>query len=526
MSTRLADDLLDCEPMSGERVRKAITRSGDLNVEVEGFPYHSAYDPKREAAKFYGAYPIEKSDVILQFGWGLGYCADILISRMKPSARVIVFEPDEELFRLFKTHVDQSRIANDPRFQFVVGSSVRHFFDAWTLQGCRETDEFLWIIWPGAEQLHRSLATLLQESFKMRLRDHAANLLTHFQNGGMYFENALANFEYQTDPDAGRLFGRLRGIPLVIVSAGPSLDRNIRELRGVEDRCFILAVDTALRPLLAAGVQPHAVLIADPTELNARHVVGALPESVYLIAEQAIHNSALRAASRRFLFGLGLFPDFLCGKFGLSKSSLQIWGSVATGALDLACRMGASPIIFAGQDLAFSWDRDYARHTMFDGRPFDIDREGTHREVDIWGRDVRTTENLIAYRDFFVRKIRQTSGVRFINATEGGILTDAVEILSLRDALAQSCSRPHDIAGILRTAHSVAGGKETEVRAALDHLCRVLDGQSSECGCLNGFLDLTAKEAVLKDDREALNGKIAWGRTICEQFSAALGVSV
>jgi hypothetical protein len=78
---------------------------------------------------------------------------------------------------------------------------------------------------------------------------------------------------------------------LIIVSAGPSLDRNIHELRGLLDRCFVLSVDTALRPLLAAGVVPHAVLIADPTELNARHVVGVMPDSVYLIAEQAVNAS-------------------------------------------------------------------------------------------------------------------------------------------------------------------------------------------------------------------------------------------
>ena len=114
----------------------------------------------------------------------------------------------------------------------------------------------------------------------------------------MYFENVLANFEYQSDPDTGKLFEHFKDVPLVIVSAGPSLDRNIRDLRGMENRCFLLAVDTALRPLLAAGIVPHAVIIADPTELNARHVAGVVPESTYLIAEQAVHISALRTASR------------------------------------------------------------------------------------------------------------------------------------------------------------------------------------------------------------------------------------
>src|SRR5947207_12101996 len=137
--------------------------------------------------------------------------------------------------------------------------------------------------WPAALREHAALAELLRLQLKQYLRDRAANLLTHFQRGERYFQNAVRNFRYQRDADAGLLFGRFRNVPLVIVSAGPSLDLNIEELRGIEDRCFILSVDTALRPLLAAGVTPHAVITADPSEMNARHVAGVMPLSTYLI---------------------------------------------------------------------------------------------------------------------------------------------------------------------------------------------------------------------------------------------------
>ncbi|MBI2577665.1 MAG: hypothetical protein HYV77_02365, partial [Candidatus Wildermuthbacteria bacterium] len=81
---------------------------------------------------------------------------------------------------------------------------------------------------------------------------------------------------------------------------------------------------------------PHAVIAADPTELNAQHVAGAIPPSTYLIAEQAVHGSAMQAASRRFLFGLGLFPDPLFKKFGFAfgfymASTLAI--ALSTGTL-------------------------------------------------------------------------------------------------------------------------------------------------------------------------------------------------
>jgi len=490
-------------------------RSGQPTVEVGGRPYHSPYDPEREAQKFCAALRIEQADVIFLFGWGLGYCGRALLPRLSHKARLVIFEPNTALFELSRGQDLNKAVFEDPRCEYVLGERISRYFDEWALQGCQETDRFLWIEWPAAAVLHGDLLHSLKNSFKARLRDKAANLLTHFQRGSLYFENALANFQYQSSADAGRLFGRFKNIPLVIVSAGPSLDLNIHQLRAAGDRCFILAVDTALRPLLAAGVTPHAVMVADPSELNARHVAGVVPPSVYMIAEQAVQPVALEAASRRFLFGLGLFPDPLFTKYGFGKSTLEVWGSVATAALDLACRMQANPIIFAGQDFAFSWGREYANHTIFHDNPFSAALGGPIEEKDIWGNPVRTRENLIAYRDYFLRKIVSHRHIRFINASEGGILRESVEILSLEDALNQACKGKIDVSAKLDECHKL----QKPVVHALEHFLRVLQERSRTCACLVSFLELTAKQELLQGQSAAIEDKIRWG---IERTRAAL----
>src|SRR5437773_1333516 len=145
-------------PMSDQRLSTVTSRSGFANVEVDGFPYHSSYDPRREAEKFATTFQVHKADVVMVFGWGLGYLADSLLPRLKPSARVIVFEPDDELFKL-------SRRPSDHRFRFVTGPELCRFFDHWMLEGCQETDEFLWMIWPAAARLHGPIVDLLTNSF-------------------------------------------------------------------------------------------------------------------------------------------------------------------------------------------------------------------------------------------------------------------------------------------------------------------------------------------------------------------------
>jgi len=151
---------------------------------------------------------------------------------------------------------------------------------------------------------------------------------------------------------------------------------------------------------------------------------------------------------------------------------------------------------------------------MFDGNPFDAACAGNMRAMDVWGREVHTTENLIAYRDFFVRKMRQTPGVRFINASEGGILLEGAEVISLKDALAQ-CRRTAHSANIARVLQSCYQPSQVSY-AALDHLADVLRGGRRDCDCLTAFLELTAKESVLKGDQAGIERAILWGKNCCE----------
>ena len=498
---------IDVQTAGSERMKVVPARSGSLNVEIEGVAYHSRYDPLREAKSFYAGLPLEEADVVLHFGWGLGYSGVHLSERLKADARVFVLEPDVEVFELFRVDPEHQALLEDSRFQYVVGPNVRQFVDDWGLAGCQDTDRILWIGWPRAEQLYGDLATSVHTSFNNRLRDRAGNLLTHFENGRTYFENAIENLRFSWDPAVGRLFGRFKGVPLVLVSAGPSLDRNIRHLRGLEERFFILAVDTALRPLLAGGVLPHAVIIADPSELNAQHVVGAIGPDTYLIAEQATHPLAMASARKRFQFSLGVFPDCLYQEFGLERSTLKVWGSVATAALDLACRMSADPIIFVGQDFSYTWRREYAGHTIFEGRGFKRKAQGPVQK-DVWDRDVPTTENLLAYRDYFVRRMAEAHGTRFVNATEGGILTEGVELLSLRDAVHRYPHTRIAVWEILDRLHV-----QTRGQAPLtSHLHEVLTGTGANCDCVEGFLNLVARKAVLENDVGTIEEALNWGR--------------
>jgi len=59
------------------------------------------------------------------------------------------------------------------------------------------------------------------------------------------------------------LVGKFKGIPGILVSAGPSLEKNIHLLKGLEDKCVIMAAGTAVRIMEDFGLAPHFMVGID-----------------------------------------------------------------------------------------------------------------------------------------------------------------------------------------------------------------------------------------------------------------------
>src|SRR5678815_5014784 len=84
-------------------------------------------------------------------------------------------------------------------------------------------------------------------------------------------ENIARNIGwYIATPSASRLENRHKGEPAVIVSAGPSLRKNIDLLQRLQDKAVLVAVQTTLQPLLEKGIRPHFVTSLDYHDICTR----------------------------------------------------------------------------------------------------------------------------------------------------------------------------------------------------------------------------------------------------------------
>jgi hypothetical protein len=200
-----------------------------------------------------------------------------------------------------------------------------------------------------------------------------------------------------------------------------------------------VAVDTAVRPLLAAGIRAHLVVSVDPSEANARHL-NELPDAreLWFVGEGSLTPSVFpQFKGRTFLYKVSHHEPWpWLAERGADRVKLQTWGSVLTTAFDVAVRSGCDPIVFAGADLAYTDGLQYCRNTVYepDWSPFPTNAERAaefakylHTRPHITHADVRggetiTTPHFIQFRDWLVAQARAVAPKRVINGTGAGIL--------------------------------------------------------------------------------------------------------
>ena len=264
---------------------------------------------------------------------------------------------------------------------------------------------------------------------------------------------ALWNANYEANralisrsPRVSRLFGKFNDVPALIVGAGPSLEKNIHLLGAVQGRSAVIAVDTALMPLVSAGVSPALTVMLDPQPDVARFFSGVNTSRKILVAPSIASPEALSEWKGEIVFYNKFAPDIPALTRIASQSPelgfLIPGGSVLSVGLDLAFRMGSGAIGFAGQDLSYPpGERAYVSGTTYG----DVDADGALenaveeivRETDIYGRSVRTKKSLSVTKQWmewaFLNLRREGGKAEFFNLTEGGIVTRDCALMSLAE---------------------------------------------------------------------------------------------
>ncbi len=523
---------------SQERYVKLAAKLGQIKIKnVEVFPaknglptmriklaehsqlIHSKYDPLKEAATLVNRQAgAEQANFFILMGMGLGYPLFELVKKVGWQKKIVVIEPQLAFFKLALELFDLEKFIKSPDIYFFICAPIDNITNQLTrIIDFSSLREVAIIEHPISKQIMAEYFSPLAEAVRGIFVRTGGNLLTLMLSGADYQMNTLDNLdEILKNPPVKSIFNKFTGKPGFLISAGPSLDKNIHLLKGIGDRAVLICVETAFKTLLANDIKPHIVIAADPLEDNYQHLVGVDASETYLIAEPMTYPAIIHNyRGRKFIT---TFRDVMMEwltRFVGDPGFLQAWGSISTMGFDLARKLGCDPIIMVGQDLSFSGNRKYCHNTHWEKTwlydyerfaPLEDIHEGfitidkTREATGIDGKSVVTNQQLYAYRKWFEEEVKKTRA-RCYNATEGGVLeAKGLGVISLKEAVYRFCREPLDVPAVLAECYEKNAPPEKEpLAAALNQVLSEMAEVKERC---QSGLKLAVQLGKLKDDLE------------------------
>ena len=433
----------------GIEIHLEDSRSGDYTIRVkfenkERY-LHSKYYPMKEAKKQIENLKVKKQQQIFALGFGLGYHLKELAKRNKYD-KVFIIEPYMSLFYTALKYVDLSDLLKSKNIIYLTGGDISSLFDVIRSYYSLSLEKDIKFLEQKAEvNLFNDEYKEIYNKIKEGINFKKTTLATNIHSAKKWKRNMIYNIPYIIKkPKVDDFFNSFKDIPAICVAAGPSLDKNIDQLKRVKNNALVMCVGTSLKPLLERGIEPDIVVSVDGNLANYKHFedIKNIPNS-YLFAELANHYKIQEKWNDKQVFltmkrNFSGWVEEIKGEY----TSINTGGTVAHTMVDLSYKFGADPIVLMGQDLAFSENRTHARGTTYEDNKRS---EENLIEVDgINGEKVLTNKVYLSMLSYFNNYFAKRPDRTYIDATEGGAKIDNTLVMKFSEVIDKYLNNSHN----------------------------------------------------------------------------------
>lgn len=430
----------------GIKVASVHTKTDALAIEVEQkgnqIRLNSKYDPVQEAQRWAAQYQAKNLDtVVTMFGMGNGIFLRELISNLKQYHYIIVYEPSYEIFSHALENYDLEDIflnekvlmivrgINDYEYPYFL-SRIVTWMNIYSQLNCQH---------PAYEKLFPDAFHYYQNTIQDNNFTCIVSKNTMDRIGKNLVENTISNIIHiRNSISFWDLKERLRkDIPVIIVSAGPSLNRNVEVLKQAKGKSIIMAVDKAYRTLLSHDIEPDFVVHLDavkPLSSCGNKVGFTTPLLCLLEGSQQILNNH---AGRKVIYDCSEFMRNIYHGLGKNMEEVTSGGSVSTSAFALCALAGFKRIVLVGSNLAYEAGVSHAGEVYTT-----VEKDDTFELYvdDTEGNQVRTRYDWYTFLRWYENALLQMDDYDVINATEGGANIKGTRNMTLQEVVDQYCT--------------------------------------------------------------------------------------
>ena len=460
-----------------------------------GMQLCSRHRPLEEAQRQVDDIDLIEHAAVVVLGFGLGYHVRRLVERSAKATLIIVFESNVSLLRAVFERVDLSWL-KDALVLFVVDPGDRGGL-AKKLEGAESilAQGVHFFEHPASRLRLREPAFQFASLFSEFITAAKTTLMTTLMRSVDTTRNLLLNLDhYAAGAGIAELHGIAAGRPAVVVSAGPSLHKNVHLLKdaAVRDRCVIISAQTTLKPLLNARIQPHFVTALDYHEISRRFYEDLRADdvrTVTLVAEAKAHPVILDSFPGPIRCCANPFLDKLLGPMKRDMGDLPAGATVAHLAFYLARYLGCSHVAMIGQDLGFTDGLYYSPNNPIHDvwapelNPFNtiemmewqrIVRHRLHlRKLrDVHGKSIYTDAQMHTYLQQFERDFAesQREGLTIVDATEGGVAKQHTTAMTLSEFLDRHVRQAPPLPAFPLPSTTLDSKRQHEARERIAHV--------------------------------------------------------
>lgn len=336
----------------------------------------------------------------------------------------------------------------------------------------------------------------------------------------------------------------------IVISAGPSLSKQLPLLKKVQENAVLFCADGALNIVLEQGIEPDYILNTDISDW-AKAFLHQIPAKSLLINGYSTHPKTLESLKGKNLSVVLGTKDGVCQyNFFKDFGFVELGGNVSHFAYALALELGFKNIIMLGQNLSLDFNgNSHAKGYAF-GENYETDAKIEYFKVKAYGGQGEVTTHITwdYYRKdlerlFLLNKDKAT----FINSTEGGAFIKFSKELSFEESAKILTTKKPNFSltkpVTQNKAKKILSKFSTKVKADLRKSQGMLEGAKELLNALNtileskktlplNFLQKVKKmidefDGKLEEDEFLNDGKLGFvfykkGELICEVLKAKI----
>lgn len=427
-------------------IEKSKDNRNILRISKEGKKVYmgSRYNSLRDIKALTDKICEKENSIIIIFGLGSGEYINYILNNNMKFSKLVVIEPDLNSIECFRKLEYFKNIVNDERFYLCYFSKKDFYLNISKIIEEKEVKNISYEVFANYDKVYSEEFTKCTEELQHFVNVSLSDLGTTLKFSKLWFECYVKNLRYIVKSTPVKFFNMaFENVPCVIVSAGPSLTKNIKYLKEYQDKCIIICCGRTVKPLLELGIIPDFLCIIDPDDIAYKQVKDSDYSTIPLVYFERTNWKAVQ-----YHTGYKIVNSYDKNLKNILKTDVGILdhgGSVAHNCLGLAVKLGCNPIMMIGQDFAYSENKTHAECSVSKNEMNKVPNDEDNIFVkDIYGSDVKTSPILNLYRKTMEQMVKIYTGTRYINCTEGGANIAGTEVLKLKDSLMQNCLKTID----------------------------------------------------------------------------------